>query len=154
MGSGQKKTVENVNEEQLFFEGFEPQESPKEEEQTVPAHTSRKPKRNGQDKITLPPDLPVERTILDLPEEEKVCPETGEPLVKIGEEVTHKLAYKPGSYYLKEIVRPKYALPEGRGIRTAELPESFIEKCRADESFLANILTKKILRPSSSLSHS
>lgn len=142
-GKRSEKTVETLDAEQLVFEGFDLPETPKEETQTVPSHTRRKPKRDGQDKITLPPDLPVERTILDLPEEEKICPETGEPLVKIGEEVTHKLAYKPGSYYLKEIVRPKYALPEGRGIRTAELPESFIEKCRADESFLANILTKK-----------
>jgi transposase len=143
-GKRSEKTVANLDEEQLLFEGFDRLESTaKEETQTVPAHTRRKPRRDGQDKITLPPDLPVERTVLDLPEKEKFCPETGEPLVKIGEEVTHKLAYKPGSYYLKEIVRPKYALPEGRRIITPELPESFIDKCRVDESFLSHILTQK-----------
>jgi len=143
-GKRSEKTVANLDEKQLVFEGFDRLESTsKEETQTVPAHTRRKPKRDGQDKITLPPDLPVERTVLDLTEKEKICPETGEPLVKIGEEVTHKLAYKPGSYYLKEIIRPKYALPEGKGIRTSELPESFIEKCRVDESFLAHLLTQK-----------
>jgi len=143
-GKRSEKTIANLDEEQLIFEGFDLLESTnKEETQTVPAHTRRKPKRDGKDKITLPPDLPVERTVLDLPEKEKFCPETGEPLVKIGEEVTHKLAYKPGSYYLKEIVRPKYALPEGKGIITSELPESFIDKCRVDESFLAHLLTQK-----------
>ena len=117
-----------------------------EKKQPVPAHERKKPNRNGQDAITFPSDLPVERRIIDIPEEEKVCPETGMPLVKIGEEVTTKLAHKPGSYYLKQIVRPKYALPakasEG-GIVTAELPESLLDRCQADESLLANILVKK-----------
>ena len=48
-----------------------------------------------------------------IPESEKKCLITGKPLVKIGEEVSLKLAHKPGSYYLKEIIRPKYALPKG-----------------------------------------
>lgn len=130
------------NPNQLTF-GFENLEVIPEEKKTlVPPHERRKPNRNGQDKITLPPDLPVEKIILDLPEEEKICKETGEALVKIGEEVTHKLAHKPGSYYIKEIIRPKYAIPD-KGVITAELPDSIIPKCRADESFLAEVLTQK-----------
>lgn len=46
--------------------------------------------------------------ILDLPETEKVCPQTGEALKKIGEEVTQKLAFKPGSFFIKEFIKPKY----------------------------------------------
>ena len=57
-------------------------------------------------------DLPIERQFIDIPEEAKICPETGKPLVKIGEEVTSKLAHKPGSYFIKQIIRPKYAHPE------------------------------------------
>ena len=83
--------------------------------------------------------------MIEIPEEEKICPQTGKPLVKIGEEVTLKLAHRPGSYFLKEIVRPKYALPQGSegGIRVALLPESLLTRCQADESLLADILTKK-----------
>jgi hypothetical protein len=55
-------------------------------------------------------------------------------LIKIGEEISHKLAYTPGSYYLKEIVRLKYAMPNKDGIKTAFMPDSIIPKCRADES--------------------
>src|SRR3989338_1909516 len=113
-----------------------------EQKKIVSAHERCKPNRNGQDKITLPSDLPVETIILDIPEEQKICKETGKPLVKIGEETTHKLAHKPGSYYIKEIIRPKYALPQA-GILVAELPDSIIPRCRADESFLAEVLTKK-----------
>lgn len=144
-GKRSERVVANLNSEQLTFEGFENLQPKEEEKKTVSAHIRKKPNRNGQDKIALPSDLPVKTTVLDIPEEQKVCPETGEPLVRIGEEVTHKLAHEPGSYFIKEIVRPKYAFPkrEETGVITAELPETLLPKCRADESLLAEIITKK-----------
>ncbi|MFH1971149.1 MAG: IS66 family transposase [Patescibacteria group bacterium] len=127
---------------QLAFDGFEVDTLEVQEGTTIPSHKRIKPNRNGKDKITLPPNIPVETIILDIPEDQKFCKETGEPLVKIGEEITHKLAHKPGSHFIKEFIRPKYALPD-EGILTAELPDSIIPRCRADESFLAEILTRK-----------
>ena len=142
-GKRSERVVSDINYEQLTFEGFDsPQTDLEKQKEIISAHKRRKPNRNGKDKITLPPDLPVETTILDIPEEQKICKETGQPLVKIGEEITHRLAHKPGSYYIKEIIRPKYALPE-KGILTAELSDSIIQRGRADESFLAEILTRK-----------
>jgi len=139
--------VVGSNEQQLLIPGLEAFLKPPEEEQpkTIPAHTRRKPKRNGQDAIGLSPDIPIRTTILDVPEEEKICKETGIPLVQIGTEITHKLAHEPGSYYIKEIIRPKYAHPQKpeAGITTAELPESIVPKCRADNTLLAEIITKK-----------
>jgi len=127
-----------------FEQYFESVESSQEEvkEKKVKAH-SRKVKNKGKDKISVPDDLPVERIEIDLPEEEKTCAETGSPLVKIGEEVSRKLAHVPESFYIKEYVRPIYALPESAGIRTADLPDNIIPKCRADESFLAEVIVKK-----------
>lgn len=145
-GQRSEKFVESGGSTQLCFEGFDKLTAGSvEEKQTVPAHERTKRKPNGKDKITLPADLPVERHILDISEEEKVCPETGEHLVKIGEEVTSKIAYKPGSYFIKQYVRPKYAFPkqEENGILTAALPESLLERCQADESLLADIVVKK-----------
>ena len=96
-GKKSERNISNINQEQLQLEGFADSEKAPEKTQTVPEHQRKKPNRNGQDKIQLPPDLPVETTILDLPEKEKVCKETGIPLVKIGEEVSYKLAHRPGS---------------------------------------------------------
>lgn len=145
-GRKSERTVSDLNHEQLELADLETTQTTAEEQtQTVPAHTRRKPNRNGQDAIKLDPDLPVRTTILDIPEEEKVCKETGLPLVKIGEEVSHKLAHEPGSYYVKEIIRPKYASsqrPEA-GITTAFLPDSILPKCQADDSLLAEIVTQK-----------
>jgi transposase len=144
-GKRSERVTANLNEQQLTLEGFEVPKPPEQETKDVPAHTRRKPNRNGQDKITLPPDLPVQTTILDIPEEQKICQETGKSLMQIGVEITHKLAHQPGSYYIKEIIRPKYAHPknEEAGILTAELPDSLLPKCRADESLLAEIITRK-----------
>lgn len=145
-GQRSEKIIQDCNEQQLEFPGFENLSKKLEEEKkVVPTHTRRKPNRNGQDKIDLPDDLPVKTTIIDILEGEKTCQDTGQTLVKIGEEVTRKLAHEPGSYYIKEIIRPKYANPkrEEAGIITAELPDSLLPKCRADESLLAEIITKK-----------
>jgi len=144
-GKRSERNVSDLNSQQLLFDGFESPSHKEEEKKEVAAHSRKKPNRNGQDKITLPDDLPVETTVLDIPEEHKVCQETGEPLVQIGVEVSHRLAHKPGSYYIKETIRPKYAHPqkEENGILTADLPDSLLSKCRADESLLAEIITKK-----------
>lgn len=144
-GKRSERQVSNLNSQQLYFEGFENPAQKEEEKKTVAAHTRKKPNRDGQDKITLPDDLPVETIMIDIPEDQKVCQETGEPLVQIGVETSHKLAHKPGSYYIKEIIRPKYAHPkkEENGILTANLPDSLLPRCRADESLLAEIITKK-----------
>ncbi|NGX32728.1 MAG: hypothetical protein K1060chlam4_00778 [Candidatus Anoxychlamydiales bacterium] len=142
-GKKSERIVSNSSEEQLTFEGLENLKTEEEaEEENTPAHKRRKPNRNGQDKIKFPTDIPIETTILDISEDQKICKKTGLPLVKIGEEITHKLAHKPGSYYIKKIIRPKYALP-GEGILTAELPDSIIPRGRADESLLAEVLTRK-----------
>jgi transposase len=145
-GQKSERIARDLDKAQMQFEGFDlPQVPDKEKTQTVSTHERRKPRREGQDAITIPQDLPVKTIVLDIPDAEKVCKETGVPLVHIGNETTHKLAHEPGSYYIKEIIRPKYAHPKKPedGVLTAELPDSLIPKCRADESLLAEVVTQK-----------
>ncbi|MDZ4116106.1 MAG: IS66 family transposase [Xanthomonadaceae bacterium] len=110
---------------------------------TAPPHkTSREPK--AAPRVTLPPDLPVETTEIDLPSEQK-CDAQGNPLRRIGEEVSDRLAVEPGRFYIKRTVRPKYAdpaLPEN-GVRCAPLPARIIERGLLDESALADIAIRK-----------
>ena len=144
-GKKSEKYILEKDDKQLYFEGFEDFFKTEDEEkvQKISSHKRKIPQRNGQDKIVLPDDLPIETIILDVSEEKKICKITKEPLKKIGEEVTHKLAYKPGSYFIKKYVRPKYALPNNDGIVTSNLPDSIIGKSKIDESFLAKIITDK-----------
>jgi transposase len=131
-----------VDDKQLYLPGFEPPAEEPAREQEVKGH-KRRIRKKGEDTVRLPPDIPVEDIILDIAEAEKICPETGEPLVKIGEQVTRKLVYKPGSYLLRRFIRFKYAKPKGEGIKTAELPDFLLPRCLADESLLAYLSTKK-----------
>jgi hypothetical protein len=90
-GKKSERTVSSLNQEQLELTGLEAMQTAAEEQtQAVPAHKRRKPNRNGQDAIKLDPDLPVKTVVVDVSEEEKICKETGLPLVKIGEEISHK----------------------------------------------------------------
>lgn len=143
-GKRSEKYVDGSKDTQLLIPGCEPIES-KTEPRLIPAHARKKPQRNGQDKITLPDDLPIERQVIDLSKEEKTCKETGLALIKIGEEVTRRLAYRKGCHFIKEIIRPKYLAPKPaeESIKTAPLPEMLLDRCQADESFLADLLVKK-----------
>jgi len=116
--------------------------APKEE---ITYQRNKPSKNRGSDTISFPDDLLVEVVELDLPEDEKVCPETGEPLVCIGTETSRKLARKPEQFYIREYVRPKYASkarPE-LGVKYSGLPDAVIPRCPADESLLAFVLTSK-----------
>lgn len=80
-GKKSERILSDCNSQQLLLEGFEGLvEQGKQQAQDVPAHQRRKPKRDGQDAIALDPNLPVKTTVLDLPEEKKICKETGAPL--------------------------------------------------------------------------
>jgi transposase len=143
-GKRSEKEIKNNSENHLFLD-LEISTSQTNEEQIIPAHKRSLKKPNDSSKISLPDNLPIERIIIDLKDEEKICLETGKPLIKIGEEISQKLAHKPGSYFIKEVIRFKYATPKNseETIVTASTPDSLLLRCKADESFLADVLVKK-----------
>ena len=102
-------------------------------------------KRNRQNRKMIE-DLPVLETDIIEP--------TGVDLSlyrRIGEEITRVVKHKPGMLYVKEIIRPKYALkdstqlpPAGqKGVEIAPMPLMPVDKCIADTSLLAEILLQK-----------
>ena len=140
-GRRSEKIVPN-DEAQLTL--FELPEAPEPEKIKIDSHIRvKKPKNKSS--ISFPEDIPIERIVYDLDEKKKICQETGKPLVKIGEDVTQKLAHKPGSYFIKEIVRPKYAVKNNieETVVSAELPNCILPRCKADESLLAEIFVRK-----------
>ena len=143
-GKRSEKVIENHTDQLTLF-NLETKEEPPVSQQKISEHLRQNRKNKDSNKISFPNDLPVERTVIDLKESEKVCSETNKPLVKIGEEISQKLAKKPACFYIKEIVRPKYASPKHaqETIITAPLPDTLFSRCKADESLLADILVKK-----------
>jgi len=107
-----------------------------------PQKASREPK--AAPRVTLPPNLPVETVVIDLPAADKRS-DDGTPLRQIGEETSDRLAVTPGRFYIKRTVRPKYADPAfpENGVRCASLPARVIDGGLLDESMLADIAIRK-----------
>lgn len=142
-GNRSEKLV-SLNSSEVYLPGFELPLVEEKKTKQVSAH-QRKTSKPCSTKLSFPDNLPIERTVLDLKEEDKVCPETGKQLVKIGEDVSQKLAHKPGSYFIKETVRPKYATLKDneKSVISAEIPDTLIPGSKADESLLAEIMVRK-----------
>jgi transposase len=148
---------EKIDPNQLMFDGLimealdQPVPPPLPElpvkENTEPKKP-RTSKRRHPGRIPIPEHLERVDIVLDIPEEEKVCPETGKPLKKIGEEVSEKLEYRPGKLVVNVYRRPKYASPDSMasgevGVITAPMPDYPIEKCKADIGLLSQVIVSK-----------
>jgi transposase len=86
----------------------------------------------------LPADLPRKEVVI----EPDPIPEGAE---RIGQEVTETLEYEPPKFYVRRIVRPKYALADKSGVVIAELPQHPIPRCMAGTSLLLRIVIDKYL---------
>jgi transposase len=104
--------------------------------------------KNLNGRVAIPDHLERREIILDLTPVEKICPITGGEMIKIGEDITEQLAVEPPKFFVNKYIRPKYASPDRRkgakaGVKTAPLPDSPIERCKADVSLLASIIIDK-----------
>jgi transposase len=104
----------------------------------------RNPEENRQE---LPAELPRVIKVLDVPEADKVCPETGKPLRVLGTAVTEVLEIEPPKFFVVRYERPQYVCvdhPE-EGVTSMTLPSRVIDKGIAGESLLTHILTSKFI---------
>lgn len=115
-------------------------------EPTAPAKKSRvrSPESGGRD--PLPEHLPRNRVVLDVPEEQKICPADGAALVVIGERVVEKLDIKPAEFSVTQYVAPVYGCPECKGHLTqAPAVPSALPQASCEPALLAYILEQKFL---------
>jgi transposase len=125
-----------------------PTPTPKPDPAVEPAPS---PASNGHGRRRLPSNLPRQKVIHDLPEEQKPCPGCGQVRHVIGQEVSEQLDYTPAKLTVLEHVRLKYACRAceekvaegGPQIVTAEKPLSPIEKGLAAPGLLAHVIVNK-----------
>lgn len=121
----------------MALEGTEnPAPEPTIETITYTRKKSGEDEKPGHSRVELPADLPREVQVIE-PDQDI----TG--WKKIGEEVSEFLAHRRGSWYVKRIVRPKYANPSGEGVVIGSLPLMPIHKGNADASTLTFITVNK-----------
>ena len=113
--------------------------------ESSPAATSCKTRRKRRSlQELMPDDLPREEVYIDLADDKKIAAD-GSALEKIGEDRVEKLAYKPGHWYVKVFVYPKYANPDDalEGIKRAPAPDFAVPGGSFDESFYAWMIYAK-----------
>ena len=110
---------EQLNPNQLMFDSIVlqslAQNTPQETVPVPPAKPATVTPRKASGhhgRIPIPEHLERVEILLDIPEEQKFCPETGAPLKVITIDVSEKLEYRPGKLIVNVYKRPQYALPE------------------------------------------
>lgn len=106
---------------------------------------SAEPTKPGHGRRKLPTDLPRVRIDHDLSEAEKLCPCCQTLRVKVGEEVTEQLDYRPASLFVVERHRAKYLcrVCEPLQHQTAEMPPQPIDKGMPGPGLLSHLVTSK-----------
>lgn len=111
--------------------------------------TRRVRNRDKHGRGKLPAHLPRRIVKHDLKDEEKFDA-NGKPLVFIGYDVTERIEFQPGSLFVLEIRRCKYApadYQEGESAKvvTAEQPAQAIEKGLPGPGLLAHVIVSKLV---------
>ena len=105
--------------------------------------------RTKKRRTTLPDDLPRERFVIDIPEEDKICDCCGGTLHKMGEETSEKLKFIPAQIKVIEHVRPKYSCRHCEHheievtVKIAPPEPAIIPKSFSTPSLLAQIISAK-----------
>jgi transposase len=114
---------------------------------SIPVKASVRRKARAHGRLMIPEHIERIEEPLDLPEREKIDPVSGRALIKIREEATERLAWKPGHWFVRRFIRPVYAHPDRAsdqaGIYMPALPDGPIAKCKADNSVLALVAVQK-----------
>jgi len=118
------------------------------EPEVVREHT-RKPKRTKEE---LARDLPVKKTVIELPEEKRGCDICEGQLVPIGQElVRRELNIIPAQVFIEEIYQVSYACPpceeetDEANIIKAPVPEPVVKRGLASPSSVAHVLYQKFV---------
>lgn len=124
----------------LPIENENPPVIEKEETISIEAHDRKKKKKKENHPVRKP--FPA-----DLPRQvEKIYPEgfdENSPEKPISEEVTEILEETPGKFYVRQIIRYKFANKETGGVVIGELPSRVNEKGMFGESVLTRIIIDK-----------
>jgi transposase len=142
--SSEKSPVEDQNPDQAWLfdaDAGRTEDAAVSQGIAIPAH-----ERHKRGRKRLSAHLPRVDVIHDLPDEAKVCSADGTKLVRIGEEISEQLDFKPAQVRVIRNIRPKYACPCcRRGVHIAAVPLQLLPKSLATPALLAQITTAKFV---------
>ncbi len=137
---GRKSEQFNPDQLQLWLDALDEEQAAAALE-TAPAAESATPERRTPVRKPLPEHLPRTDEVRDL--DELTCTRCGHELHRIGQESTEQLDYQPASFFVRRIVRPKYACRACEMVSTAPLPPQPSDKGIPGPGLLAHVFISK-----------
>lgn len=81
---------------------------------------------------------------VEVPEDQRACPHCGDPLRRLGTDITRRLRYVPGHFEEDEYHLASYACGRCKeGVTTAPAPPQVLPRSAADASVLAQVVVSK-----------
>ena len=138
------KSSEKINPDQLalmFGEDSVAPGTPEAEAEVDEVKTPRKKRKLKPRSERLPKDLPVEEVVIE-PKEVQTNPKA---FKRIGEEVIEELDVVPPKFFIRRIIRPKYAFITDRSTPPvlAPAPKRILDNSYASAGLLVNIVLAK-----------
>lgn len=114
-------------------------------EKEIAAHTRKSKSKSESVAVSFSDSVPRVQNVIELPEDERICPVTGNVMQEIGEDIKEELFCTPAEFYVLETVRKKYASSEApeAGVRQAKAEPKLLRGSKFHESFFAHIVTQK-----------
>lgn len=149
-GASSEKSRYDINQLSIFNEAETTAEPALAEPELIEIEKHyRKAKRASSDR--LPEDLPIEVVEHELPAEERVCPECGEPLHTMGRETRREMKVIPAQVIVVEHVQHIYSCRNCENneisvpILKAPMPAPVIKGSFASAEAVAHIMTQKFV---------
>ncbi len=98
-------------------------------------------KKDSPRRQTLPESLPREEIRLE--PDSLCCPDCGQPLRFVRDEINEVLDYIPGKFIVRKTIRPQYSCGGCQTIHSAQLPAQLIDKGQVAPGLLAQIVINK-----------
>lgn len=107
--------------------------------------SSRAPstKAKGHGRAAFPEHLPRETVSLTVPEGQRSCPDCGQAMRSIGQDVTERGHFVPARFVVRRYEREKLACPAGHAVVTAEAPEGLVRRAKYEASAYAHVVVSK-----------
>ena len=127
------KKSERIDPDQLalFLSG---EEVPVDEAAAVEAPKKKAKRAAGNGRGAFAEHLARETVEIEIPEEDRACPECGECMSEIGQEVSERGHFVPAQMVVRRYVKKKYACAKGHGVKTAGAPPALIERAKYEPS--------------------
>jgi transposase len=142
-GRRSEKLADDPSQGRLFGDALAPAEAVRPEADDEPDPPPRRRKRH-KGRRPLPDSLPRAIHEIHPPEEERTCPDCGQPKVIFGQDVTEELEVVPARFFVNRYVRYKYACRQCQGhVSIGALPPRPLDKGVPGPGFLAHLITSK-----------